>query len=63
MGVAWGRFANSWFFYDAREAIRTETATLIDIDTTDEEEEADPFADIEEDENELEENELVLHDC
>ena len=36
--------------YDAREALRTETATLIDIDTTDEEEEADPFADIEEDE-------------
>ena len=33
---------------DSMEAIHTETATLIDIDTTDEEEEADPFADIEE---------------
>ena len=46
---------------DVREAICTETATLIDIDTTDEEE-ADPFADIEEDKYELE-NELVLDDC
>ena len=37
--------------------------SLIKIDTTDEEEEGDPFADIEEDENELEENELVLDNC
>ena len=37
-----------------------ETATL---DTADESEESDPFADIEEDEDELEENELVLDDC
>ena len=35
-----------------REAIHTETATLIDINTTNEEEEADCFADIEEGENE-----------
>ena len=45
---------------DARETIRTETATL--ADTADESEESDPFADIEEDEDELE-NELVLDDC
>ena len=45
---------------DARETIRTETATL---DTADEAEESDPFADIEGDEDELEENKLVLDDC
>ena len=44
---------------NAREKICTETATL---DTADEAEESDPFADIE-DEDELEENELVLVDC
>ena len=43
-----------------RETIRTETATL---DTAYEAEQSDPFADIEEDEDELEENELVLDDC
>ena len=37
---------------DAREEIRRETATLHDN--------SDPFADIEEDEDELEQNELVL---
>ena len=45
---------------DVRETIRTETATL---DTADEAEESDPFADIEKDEDELEENEPVLVDC
>ena len=45
---------------DARETIRAETATL---DTAYEAEQSDPFADIEEDEDELEENELVLDDC
>ena len=43
---------------DARETILTEMATL---DTADETEESDPFADIE-DEDKLEENELVLDD-
>ena len=42
---------------DARETIRIAT-----LDTADESEESDPFADIE-DEDELEENELVLDDC
>ena len=45
---------------DARETICTETATF--ADTADESEESDPFVDIEEDEDELE-NELVLDDC
>ena len=45
---------------DAREAIRKETATLL---YAPELEESDPFADIEEDEDQLEENELVLEDC
>ena len=44
---------------DAKETIHTETATL---DAAYEAEESDPFADIEEDKDELE-NELVLDDC
>ena len=44
---------------DARESIRRDTATATDTELK----ESDPFADIEEDEDELEENELVLEDC
>ena len=44
---------------DATEEIRRETATL----DSDELEESDPFADFEEDEDELEKNKLVLDDC
>ena len=47
---------------DARESIRRDTATLATAMDT-ELEESDPFADVEEDEDELEENELVLEDC
>ena len=47
---------------DARESIQRDTATLAPAMDT-ELEETDPFADVEEDENELEENELVLEDC
>ena len=47
---------------DARESIRRDTATLATATDT-ELEESDPFADVEEDEDELEENELVLEDC
>ena len=42
-----------------REMICTETATL---DTANKAEESNPFADIEEDKDELEENKLVLDD-
>ena len=45
---------------DAMEEIRRETATLHTAELDDE---SDPFADIEEDEDELEQNELVLFDC
>ena len=44
---------------DAREEFRKETATLC----TAELDEFDPFANIEEDEDEFEQNELVLFDC
>ena len=47
---------------DARESIRTDTATLATVTDT-ELEESDPFADVEENEDELEENELVLEHC
>ena len=47
---------------DARESTRRDTAMLASVTDT-ELEESDPFADVEEDENELEENELVLKDC
>ena len=47
---------------DARESIQRDTATLASVTDT-ELEESDPFADVEEDENELEESELVLKDC
>jgi len=40
---------------DARESIQRATATVA--------KESDPFADVEDDEDELEENELVLEDC
>ena len=43
----------------AREGIRRETATL----DSDELEESNPIADVEADEDELEENKLVLEDC
>ena len=47
---------------DARESIRRDTtmlATAMDSKL----EVSDPLADVEEDEDELEENELVLEDC
>ena len=47
---------------DARESIWSDTtalATAMDSEL----DESDPFKDVEEDENELEENELVLEDC
>ena len=47
---------------DARESIRRDTTTLATA-TDSELEESDPFADVEEDEDELEENKLVLEDC
>ena len=51
---------------DARESIWEsicrDTVTLASAMDT-ELEESDPFADFEEEENELEENELVLEDC
>jgi len=47
---------------DARESIRRDTATLATAKDT-ELEESDPFADFEEDENELEENKPVLEHC
>ena len=47
---------------DARESIWRDTATLATAMDT-ELEESDPFANFEEGENELEENELVLDDC
>ena len=46
---------------DARKTIESEPAAL--ATATDLLEESDPFADVEEDEEELEENELVLEDC
>ena len=45
---------------DARKTIERDTAAL--VTATDSLEESDPFADVEEDEEELE-NELVLEDC
>ena len=45
---------------DAREVVRRDTASL---DTTTDTEDLDPFADLEEDEDELEQNEVVLGDC
>ena len=47
---------------DARESIRRDTAMLATATDT-ELQESDPFTDVEEDEDELEENELVLEDC
>ena len=47
---------------DARESTQRDTATLATVTDT-ELDESDPFADVEEDENGLEENELVLEDC
>ena len=47
---------------DARESIRRDTTTLATA-TDSEPEESDPFADVEEDKDELEENKLVLEDC
>jgi len=46
---------------DARGAINTETANLLAGVSEDDDE--DPFAGLEEDEDELEENETVLDDC
>ena len=47
---------------DARELIRRNT-TMLATATECKLEESDPFVDVEDDENELEENELVLEDC
>ena len=47
---------------DARESIQRDTAMLATVTDT-KLEESDPFTDVEEDENGLEENELVLEDC
>ena len=47
---------------DARESIRIDT-TMLTTATDRELEESDPFADVEEHEDELEENEIVLEDC
>ena len=44
---------------DARESIRRDIATLATATDT-ELKESDPFADVEEDEDELEENELAM---
>ena len=44
---------------DARESIRRDTATFATVTDT-KFEESDPFSDVEEDKDELEENELVL---
>ena len=43
-------------------SIRRDTATLA-MATDTELEQSDPYADVEEDEDELEENKLVLEDC
>ena len=50
---------------DARETVKRETATLtlLPLAALPEADDLDPFADIEEDEEELEENEVVLEDC
>ena len=42
------------------ETVKRDTATLASAPEADD---VDPFADIEEDEEELEENEVVLEDC
>jgi len=47
---------------DARESIRRDTATLAPVMDT-KLEESHPLADVEEDKDELEENDLVLEDC
>ena len=47
---------------DARKLIRRDT-TMLATATDSELEESDPFTDVEEDEDELEENKLVLEDC
>ena len=47
---------------DSRESIRRDTA-ILDTATDTKLEESDPFADVEKDEDELEENKLVLEDC
>ena len=46
---------------DARKTIERDTTAL--ATATDSLEESDPFTNVEEDEEELEENELVLEDC
>ena len=46
---------------DARGAINTETANL--LAGVSEDDDDDPFAGLEEDKDELEENETVLDDC
>ena len=47
---------------DARESIWIDT-TMLTTATDSKLEESDPFADVEEHEDELEENKLVLEDC
>ena len=45
---------------DARETVKRDMATLASAPEADN---VDPFVDIEEDEEELEENKVVLEDC
>ena len=49
--------------YSRAATIRERRLFLPSLLYTAEVEESDPFADVEEDENELEENEVVLEDC
>ena len=45
----------------ARETVTSATARL--LSGADEEDDEDPFAELEEDEDELSENEIVMEDC
>jgi len=47
---------------DARESVRRDAAMLTTVTDT-KLEESDPFADVEEDKDDLKENQLVLEDC
>ncbi len=49
--------------FDAREGIKKGTEALLQPQIVDNDEEGDPFADLEEDDTELENNEVVLDDC
>ena len=56
------RFKRGGVAADTRESIRRDTTMLATAMDT-ELEESDPFADVEEDKDELEESDLVLEDC